>query len=220
MAGRSLEKVGAAKAEIEAAGIKGTLSTVQLDVTDETSIKEAAAYIEHAFGGLDVLVNNAASGNRDPDVKTRFQECMDVNVVGPAVVSKTFIPILLKSPNPYSIYITSGGGSMGRSSDPRSPNYRNPAGLPNGDAYRVSKAAINMLALQEYIEYSDTALKVFAASPGFIRSNLRGESEEFRSGWGKADDPEVAGQMVLNIILGKRDADIGKLLHRESVIPW
>lgn len=45
IASRSLEKAKAAMSEIEAAGIKGTLSTVQLDVTEEKSIEEAAAHI-------------------------------------------------------------------------------------------------------------------------------------------------------------------------------
>jgi NAD(P)-dependent dehydrogenase (short-subunit alcohol dehydrogenase family) len=46
--------------EIEAAGSKGLLSTVQLDVTDEKSIEQAAALVHQKFGRLDVLVNNAA----------------------------------------------------------------------------------------------------------------------------------------------------------------
>jgi saccharopine dehydrogenase-like NADP-dependent oxidoreductase len=37
MATRSVEKGNAAMIDIEASGIKGTLSTVQLDVTDDTS---------------------------------------------------------------------------------------------------------------------------------------------------------------------------------------
>lgn len=186
-------------------------------MVDEKSIKQAAAHVHQQFGRLDVLVNNAAVGSRDPDAKTRFQQCMDTNVVGPAVVSAAFRPLLLKSDKPYSIYVSSGAGSMGRSSDPTSATYR---GLSNGEAYRASKAALNMIALQESIEFSETNLKVFALDPGFVRSNLRGPSEEARSGWGKAGDPERSGRFIMSVIQGERDADVGTFIHNTGVYPW
>ncbi|KAI9740167.1 MAG: hypothetical protein M1834_004745 [Cirrosporium novae-zelandiae] len=217
MASRTLEKAKNAISEIEAAGIKGHLSPVQLDVTDENSVEQAAALVEQKFGRLDVLVNNAAVGNRDPNVKTRFQLSMDTNVVGPAVVSAAFRPLLLKSPKPYSIYVSSGVGSLSRASDPTSSQYRS---LANGEAYRASKAALNMIALQESIVYDSTPLKVFAMCPGFVRSNLRGHDEESRSGWGHAGDPKISGETLLSIIQGKRDADAGKFVHKDGVYPW
>lgn len=217
MASRSLEKAKSAMSEIEAAGTKGLLSTVQLDVTDERSIEQAVALVKQKFGRLDVLVNNAAIGSRDPDIKTRLQLCMDTNVIGPAVVSAAFRPLLLKSQKPYSIYVSSGVGSMARSSDPTSMTYRS---LSNGEAYRASKAALNMIALQESIEFSSTALKVFALCPGFVRSNLRGQSEEARSGWGKAGDPQISGEIILSVIQGERDADAGQFVHGDGVYPW
>ena len=203
--------------EIQSAGTKGPLSVVQLDVTDETSIEQAATFVQQKFGRLDALFNNAAVGNRDPDIKTRLQLCFDTNVIGPAVVSAAFRPLLLKAPKPYSIYVSSGAGSMGRSSDPTSATYH---GLANGEAYRASKAALNMIALQESIEFSDTALKVFAVDPGFVRSNLRGQSEEAKSGWGKAGDPQRSGELLLSIMKGERDADAGLFVYRDGVYPW
>jgi NAD(P)-dependent dehydrogenase (short-subunit alcohol dehydrogenase family) len=143
---------------------------------------------------------------------------MDVNAVGPAVVAAAFRPMLLKSENPYSIFVSSGAGSMGRSSDPTQPLYR--GGLPNGGAYRASKAALNMIALQEFIEFGEMGLKVFAMSPGFVKSNLRGTSEEEISGWGGAGDPIVAGETMLKIVRGERDADVGKLVTKDGIYPW
>ncbi len=217
MASRSLVKAKSAMSEIQAAGSKGPLSTVQLDVTNERSIEQAVIFVHQKFGRLDALVNNAAVGSRDPDVKTRLQLCMDTNVIGPAVVSATFRPLLLKSPKPYSIYVSSGAGSMARASDPTSMTYRS---LSNGEAYRASKAALNMIALQESIEFSATALKVFAVDPRFVGSNLRGQSEEARSGWGKAGDPQVSGETILRVIKGERDADAGRFVNRDGVYPW
>lgn len=142
---------------------------------------------------------------------------MDTNVVGPGVVAAAFRPLLLKSSKPYSIYISSLVGSLTLATDPTSPVYRN---LSNGEAYRASKTALNMLAIQESVEYSDTALKVFAVCPGFVRSNLRGTSEEERNGWGDAKDPEIPGKLLLSIIQGERDADAGKFVHVDGVYPW
>lgn len=77
-----------------------------------------------------------------------------------------------------------------------------------------------MLAVVEAGEWSGDGLKVFVMSPGFVRSNLRGSSDEARTGWGKAGDPEVSGQLVLDIVQGQRDADVGRFVHKDGVYPW
>lgn len=217
MACRSLEKAQVATSELEAASPKGTFSTVQLDVTDDTSIKAAVAHVQEKFGRLDVLVNNAALGNIDFDIKTRFQLCLETNVMGPAMVADAFRPLLLKSQNPYSIYVSSGPSTLLRNVAEKPPRHE---GIKNGDAYPVSKAALNMLAVLEAGKWGPEGLKVFVMSPGFVRSNLRGPSEEARSGWGKAGDPAVSGQIVLDIVQGKRDADVGRFVHKDGVYPW
>jgi NAD(P)-dependent dehydrogenase (short-subunit alcohol dehydrogenase family) len=109
---------------------------------------------------------------------------------------------------------------MGISSDKTHPFYYPHPKIPNGETYRVSKAALNQIALQESIVYRETPLKVFAMCPGFVVSNLRGTSEEERTGWGMAGDAEVSGQTILSIIEGKRDADVGKFVHKDGVYPW
>lgn len=203
--------------EIEAAGPKGSLSTVQLDVTDEKSLAAATVHVQQEFGRLDVLVNNAGVGNMDPDIKTRFQLCLETNVTGPAMVAAAFRPLLLKSRNPYSIYVSSGASTLVRNAAEKPTRHE---GIQNGDAYQVSKSALNMVAVMEATEWGHEGLKVFVMSPGFVRSNLRGSSEEARSGWGKAGDPEVSGQIVLDIVQGKRDADVGCFVHKDGIYPW
>ena len=204
--------------EIEAAGIKGTLSTVQLEVTDDKSLKEAAAHIQQQFGRIDVLVNNAAaSGIGEHDLKTRFRLCLETNVMGPALVSAAFRPLLLKSQKPYSIYVSSGERTLVRNAFEKPITHE---GIQHGDAYPVSKAALNYLAVLEHGNYGSKGLKVFAMSPGFVRSNLRGPTEEARSGWGKAGDPDVSGEVVLSIVRGERDTEVGCLIHKDGIYPW
>lgn len=57
-------------------------------------------------------------------------------------------------------------------------------------------------------------------SPGFVRSNLRGTTEEERSGWGGAGDPDESGEIVLSVVKGERDGDVGLLVHKDGVYPW
>lgn len=220
MTGRSLEKVNAAMSEIEAAipAAKGRISTVQLDVTDEKSIEQAVSFVDNKFGCLDVLINNAGLGNTGvSDLKRRLEVTLTTNTIGPALVAAAFRPLLLKSQKPYSIYVSSGDGSLTLACAPASRNVPRP---PNAESYRASKAALNMLAIQEWTDFQDKGLKTFAFSPGFVRSNLRGTSEEARSGWGKAGDPEDSGKGILKILRGDRDAEAGKSVHRDGVYPW
>jgi NAD(P)-dependent dehydrogenase (short-subunit alcohol dehydrogenase family) len=219
IASRSVEKAQAAQSEIEATGIKGTLSTIQLDVTDRKSIEAAAANVKEEFGRLDVLMNNAGVGSMGHDLQTGFKLCLETNVVGPAMISEAFRALLFKSKNPYSIYVSSGERTLLRNAAQvfTRPGYENVRG---SGAYQVSKAALNMLVVLEAGEYGPKGLKVFALSPGFVVSNLRGKSEEARTGWGKAGDPEVSGQIVLDIVQGRRDANVGSLIHKDGVYPW
>ena len=217
MTGRSLEKVESAVSEIEGGGIKGSLSAVHLDVTDGKSIEQAVKQVEEKHGRLDVLVNNAAIGNVDTDLKTQWQLKMDTNVIGPAMVSAAFRPLLLKAPKPYSIYVSSGAGSLGRLLELTPPIHRH---FPHEEVYRASKAALNMIALVEMQDFGPKGLKVFAVCPGFVVSNLRGPSEELRTGWGKAGDPMVSGELILSVMRGERDADMGKFIAKDGVYPW
>lgn len=210
VAGRSPERIAKAKSEIEASGVKGELSTVQLDVTDQNSISQAASHVNEKFGRLDVLVNNAGIENDD------FLTTAAVNVTGPTLVSAAFRELLLKSSAPYSIYVSSVVGSLTLASDPTSPLY-GPAG---SNAYRSSKSALNMMVIQDWKDSKETSLKVFAMCPGYVVSNLRGTSEDARSGYGNAGDPLVSGKTILSIIEGKRDADEGRLVHKDGVYPW
>ncbi len=194
---------------------------MQLDVTDVASVTKARDFVEKEFGHLDALINNAAVGGTGyPDIPTRFQAVMATNVTGVAVVTDLFRPLLLKSAHPYSIFVSSGAGSFGRAIERFQGTRDKPPEPANGGAYHASKAALNMLALREHIEYVDSGLKVFAMSPGFVVSNLRGTSEELRSGWGKAGPASVAGGFMLSILEGERDADVGKLIRKDGVDDW
>lgn len=215
LACRSSSKAETAKSQLEASSIRGTLSVLELDVTQEASVIAAAEHVLKSFGKLDALINNAAIGSQSDDTFTRFRDTLETNVVGPAIMTAAFRPLLLKSNDPYSIFVSSGAGSMTRSAR-KHPSAHN---MRNEDAYHVSKAGLNMLAVLEHRDHGQK-IKVFAASPGFVISNLRGPSEEQRTGWGMAAEGDVAGQFMLDILLGSRDEDVGKLIYKDGVYEW
>jgi NAD(P)-dependent dehydrogenase (short-subunit alcohol dehydrogenase family) len=116
---------------------------VHLDVTDDASV---AAAVE-TVGGLDVLVNNAGiSGGRiGPSEATvdDMRRVYETNVFGPVRVLHAFIPLLERSPAPVVVNVSSGVGSLGLASDPRSPLSE-----ANYPVYASSKAALNMLTIR------------------------------------------------------------------------
>ncbi|TLS29873.1 hypothetical protein PpBr36_02766 [Pyricularia pennisetigena] len=221
--GRTLEKAEKAVEQLKAeGGLKGTISALQLDQTDVASVERAAAAVDKEFGRLDVLVNNGAMGWVD-DIENRmyqyFVDILATNVAGPFLVSRTFRPLLKKSSEPRSIYVSSGMGSHEFiKNTPAAAKSYGESGIP----YPVTKAALNMLAELEAIVHGDEVkTKVFLFCPGLVVSNLRGNSEEMRSMGGAAGDPAVSGQTLLTIIEGKRDADIGKgTIHKDGVYQW
>lgn len=137
------------------------------------------------------------------------------NAIGPALVVEAFRPLLRKSKNAYSIYVSSGLGSLTLAQDKSFFGYDVYA-----PAYRMSKAALDMWAVQEDRLYGKEGLKTFVMCPGFVVSNLRGKSEEARNGGGLATSPVVSGETMLSIIEGKRDPDVGKFVHKDGVYPW
>ncbi len=88
--------------EVEGAG--GKALPIQLDVRDEDAVQAAARRAADAFGGIDILVNNASaimlSGTLATPIQ-RFDLMFAVNVRGTFLASQACIPYLAKAPNPH-----------------------------------------------------------------------------------------------------------------------
>src|SRR5689334_1617002 len=85
---------------------------VQLDVTDDASVRNALAAIDAAEGRLDVLVNNAgvlADGVADGPTALR---AFDTNAVGIVRVTEAALPLLRRSSNPTVVNVSSSAGSF------------------------------------------------------------------------------------------------------------
>jgi NAD(P)-dependent dehydrogenase (short-subunit alcohol dehydrogenase family) len=153
---------------------------VPLDVTDATSVREAAKWIEKEYGRLDILVNNAgiAVGGGPPsetDLEA-MREVFQTNVFGVIMVTNAMLPLLRRAPAARIVNVSSEVGSIAAMTDLGSPLAQMPAGL----AYPSSKTALNMITALYAKELRDTAIKVNAANPGYTATDLNGNSG-FRS---------------------------------------
>ena len=94
-------------AEVEAAG--GRALAIQLDVRDDAAIAQAMARAAEAFGGIDILVNNASAISLTPTLATpakRFDLMLGVNARATFLCSQAAIPFLAKSPNAHILNLS------------------------------------------------------------------------------------------------------------------
>jgi NAD(P)-dependent dehydrogenase (short-subunit alcohol dehydrogenase family) len=194
------------KGEAAAAELGGRF--VQLDVLDDASVDAARETIA-AAGGLDVLVNNAGIlGSTSPVAETTPDDLLHVyetNVFGVVRVSQAFLPLLEASDAPVVVNVSSGMGSLGRTTDPERIESKI-VGLP----YTSSKAALNMLTNQ----YSKAfpGMRINAVDPGYTATDFNAHS-------GPQSAEEGAAIIVAAAQFGP-DGPTGAYLDREGTVPW
>ena len=144
-------------AEIEADG--GRALALRCDVRDESQVEALAARTLETFGGIDILVNNAAatypaSGLEIP--LKRWDVVLDVNLRGPLLCTRAVAPTLFARGGGSILNITSGAGDM---------QVRRFHGNLPSLAYGVSKAALNRLTVGFAAEFEDRGVSVNALTP-------------------------------------------------------
>jgi len=143
-------------ADIADAG--GRALHVATDITSEPSVVSAFAAAQTAFGGTDILVNNAYRGSpRDIDIATMdpgvWNEIMRVNTCGPMLCCKHAIPAMIARGGGSIVNISSGSSLAGQLSVP---------------AYSAAKAAINALTRSVATMYGRQRIRCNAVVPGLI----------------------------------------------------
>ena len=146
-----------AAAEIEAAG--GKALAIQCDLRDETQIEAAMTQAAEAFGGIDILVNNASAINLTPTDQTpakRFDLMFDVNVRGTFLTSQAALPHLRKSAaegrNPHILNLSP-------------PLSMKPIWFKNHVAYTMAKYGMSMCVLGMAEEFKRDGIGVNALWP-------------------------------------------------------
>jgi NAD(P)-dependent dehydrogenase (short-subunit alcohol dehydrogenase family) len=182
---------------------------VQLDVTDEQSVKAAAEQVAARTGGLDVLVNNAGIvGESKPVPEVSAEDLgrvFDTNVFGIVRVTRAFLPLLERSANPVIVNVSSGMGSLAVTSDP--------ARLESTLivlAYPASKSAVNMLTSQ----YAKAlpGMRVNAVDPGYTATDLNRHRG--------SQTVEEGAEVIVRMAKLDRSGPSGTFVDRDGTVPW
>lgn len=138
----------------------------------------------------------------------------EVNAVGAMLVGDAFAPLLRKANGtPRIITVSSGAGSIGIRYD-----RSHPAASMKVLPYRVSKAAMNMVAATQWYELGPEGFKVFTYGPGPTESNLSSSNKLGRPGM----KPVAEGAApIIKMIKGEMDDQEGKYLeYGVEFFPW
>ncbi len=175
---RDAERGEQAAVELRDEGIDARV--LALDVTDDASVKAAAATYARANDTLDALVNNAgvATGGYAAPSEASLDDMRavyEVNVFGPVRVTQAFLPLLRKAGQGRIVMMSSSLGSIAEQLDMTSATY----GV-NLLGYNSSKSALNMITVSFAKELAAPGIKVNAANPGYVATDLN-DHQGYRS---------------------------------------
>jgi NAD(P)-dependent dehydrogenase (short-subunit alcohol dehydrogenase family) len=211
---RSEEKGREAEVKLKNEGLDVEL--IRLDVDDPKTHQSAAKFIEATYGRLDILVNNAGilidvngSGEPAPASKTSqdiFRKTFDTNFFNTIALTQTFLPLIKKSDAGRIVFLSSALGSLTWHSDPKSPiyNYKLPA-------YDISKTALNGYAVHLAHELRDTPIKVNAAHPGSVVTDMNANGEI---------PVDQGAQTSVALATLPADGFSGRLVYLGEELPW
>jgi len=181
---RSPEKDTSVKAAVQNEGLP--IRVVQLDVTDDSSVKNGVNHIISEAGRIDVLVNNAGYGLGGAledlameEIKSQFE----TNLFGLIRVTQVVLPTMRKQRSGRILNISSGNGIFG---------------FPGFSAYVSTKFAVEGLSESIAYELEPFGIKVILIEPGFIMTNFRNSVMVAK----KAQDPTSQYSALMKKIMG------------------
>ncbi len=184
---------------------------LKLDVDLETDIKNAADFIEKKFGRLDVLINNAGilldrerpgEGRLADPLNTPTEiltKTLKTNTIGPFVMCREMIPIMLKRGYGRVVNVTSILGQL--------------SSMDSGwVSYRISKAALNAVTRIFAGRLKGTDILVNSVHPGWVRTEMGGPAAEL-------DVKEGVNSIIWAATLPK-GGPTGSFISNRRIIAW
>jgi NAD(P)-dependent dehydrogenase (short-subunit alcohol dehydrogenase family) len=175
-------------AEIQAGG--GTALAVQADVAQEADVRRAVDAVAQAFGGLNIVVNNAGIPGGPPTTldrmnMARWDHTLAVNLRAQLLVAQAAFPWLSRA----------GGAIVNNASSAAI------AGFPYTSDYATSKAGVVMLTRELAAEWGRYSIRVNSIAPGLIdtgfgRARTPGQPRP-------TEDPESRAARTRHIPLGR-----------------
>ena len=126
------------------------------DVTDEKQVAGMVQKIHEEVGQIDILVNNAGIIKRismHEMTRTEFQEVIDIDLVGPYIVSAAVLPEMMERREGKIINICSMMSELGRETV---------------SAYAAAKGGLKMLTRNICSEYGEYNIQCNGIGPGYI----------------------------------------------------
>lgn len=181
-AGRRADRLAQLADAIASSG--GEVRTMVGDITDPGHRNQLVEAARTAYGGLDVLVNNAgmgAFGRFDQADAQRLRLVMEVNFFALAEMTRTALPLLKQGRQPLIVNISS---VLGHRAVPRSLEYC------------ASKFAVQGLSESLRVELKPLGIDVLVVCPGLTRTEFTAHSldPENKPPW--PDHPGVSAEYV------------------------
>ncbi len=148
------------------------LFAVELDVSEDASVKAAAEFISSRTDALEMLINNSAIlGDIETDIFGRhdfdeMQRVFNVNTLGALRVTNGLLPLVTAGEKKLVLNITSEAGSIGA------------CWRTSWFAYCMSKAALNMHSVITHNSLKELGGQVVLIHPGWMKSWLSGQYQE------------------------------------------
>jgi NAD(P)-dependent dehydrogenase (short-subunit alcohol dehydrogenase family) len=174
--GRRREPLEAVADELAAAG--GSACVVAADVGDPAGAAAAADRTREAFGGIDVVVNNAGIGSDKPlldETLENWEAVLRTNLTSAFLLSHESLPDLVARRGSI-VNVASINGLV--------------AG-PGWTSYSVSKAGLIMLAKCIANDYGRLGVRTNAVCPGWVRTPM-GDADMDEFGAREGIDREAA----------------------------
>ncbi|MBY0431236.1 MAG: SDR family oxidoreductase [Rhodospirillales bacterium] len=133
---------------------------IAASVTDEAAVEAAMVQAVEAFGGIDVLVNNAGVSCNKPTLElslAEWQRALDVNLTGVFLCARAAGRHMVGRRRGTIINIGSMYGTVA---------------APDRAGYCATKSAVDMLTRVLAVEWAACGIRVNAIAPGYIRTSL------------------------------------------------